>query len=109
MPYVAILYSYVALVGNTSMLTIIGVRLMPVNAKKLSANECDFLCNIGFRIQYMRKKARMSQAQLAERSGLADSTISHLESTSVYGLSIVAIYRIAGALGLEPDQLLKFD
>ena len=51
----------------------------------------------------------MSQFELAEKADLSCATISHLESTSVYGLSIVTMYRLAGALGMEPDQLLKFD
>ncbi|MCL2031016.1 MAG: helix-turn-helix domain-containing protein [Oscillospiraceae bacterium] len=82
---------------------------MPVNAEKLSAEECAFLRNIGFRVQFMRKKAGLSQAALAERSGLADSTISHLESTSVYSVSLVVLFRIAAALGVEPRALLDFD
>ena len=82
---------------------------MPVNAEKLSKNECDFLRNIGFRVQFMRKKAGLSQAELAERSGLADSTISHLESTSVYSVSLVVLFRIASALGIETKALLDFD
>ena len=82
---------------------------MPVNADNLSKAERDFLRNIGFRVQFMRKKAGLSQAQLAERSGLADSTISHLESTSVYSVSLVVLCRIATALGVEPKTLLDFD
>jgi transcriptional regulator with XRE-family HTH domain len=57
----------------------------------------------------MRTKMGLSQAELAERSGLADSTISHLESTSVYSVSLVVLYRIARALGVEPKSLLDFD
>jgi len=82
---------------------------MPVNAEKLSKKERDFLKNIGFRIQFMRKKAELSQAELAERSGLSDSTISHLESTSVYTVSLVTLFRIASALGIEPKTLLDFE
>ena len=82
---------------------------MPVNANKLSKEECDFLRNIGFKVQFMRKKAGLSQAELAEKSGLADSTISHLESTSVYSVSLVVLHRIAAALGVEPKSLLDFD
>ena len=82
---------------------------MPVNAENLSKQEQDFLCNIGYRIQFMRKKAGLSQAELAERSGLAASTISHLESTSVYSVSLVTLYRIASSLGVEPKSLLDFD
>ena len=82
---------------------------MPVNAEKLSNEEREFLKNIGFKVQFMRKKAGMSQAQLAEYSGLADSTISHLESTTVYSVSLVTLHRIASALGVDPKALLDFE
>jgi transcriptional regulator with XRE-family HTH domain len=82
---------------------------MPVNADNLSKEECDFLRNIGFKVQFMRKKAGLSQAELAERSDLANSTISHLESTNVYSVSLVVLHRIASALGIEPKALLDFD
>ena len=36
--------------------------------------EAQFLKNIGFRIQYFRKKANLSQEQLAEKSDLSYST-----------------------------------
>lgn len=51
--------------------------------------EAQFLKNIGFRIQYF--------------------TISHIESSTPYPMSMVAIYRIANALDVAPYQLLKFD
>jgi transcriptional regulator with XRE-family HTH domain len=82
---------------------------MPISRKTYTEEENQFLKNIGFKIQFIRKKRGMSQFELAEKSDLSYATISHLESTSVYGLSIVAIYRIAGALGVTPDQLLRFD
>ena len=71
--------------------------------------EADFLRNIGFRIQFFRKKAGLSQEQLAEKSGLSTSTIGHIESSSPYPMSIVAILHIANALEVEPYQILKFD
>lgn len=71
--------------------------------------EADFLKNVGFRIQFFRKKNGMSQNELAERSGLSYSTISHIESTSSYPMSMLSLHRIAKALGVEPYQLLKFD
>jgi transcriptional regulator with XRE-family HTH domain len=82
---------------------------MPISKKTYTEKEKQFLKNIGFKIQFLRKKAGMSQNELAEKSDLSYATISHLESTSVYGLSIVAIHRIANALGVEPGQLMKFD
>lgn len=71
--------------------------------------EAQFLKNIGFRIQYFRKKANLSQEQLAEKSDLSYSTISHIESTMCYTMSLRTIFRIAGALDVHPYQLLKFD
>lgn len=82
---------------------------MPISKLSYSDEENQFLKNIGFKIQFERKKANLSQEQLAEKSGLSYTTISHLESTSVYGLSIVSVYRIAKALNISPEQLLRFD
>ena len=76
---------------------------------KLNDEESRFLKNIGFRVQFFRKKAEMSQEQLAEKSGLSYSTISHIESTASYTMSIIALYRIAKALGVSPHQLMMFD
>lgn len=77
--------------------------------KSYTAEEAQFLKNIGFRIQFFRKKAGFSQEELAERSGLSYSTISHIESTSSYTLSMLALHRIAKALEVEPYQLLMFN
>ena len=51
-------------------------------------NEANFLKNIGFRIQFFRKKSGLSQEELAEKSGLSYSTISHIESSTPYPMSI---------------------
>ncbi len=71
--------------------------------------EAQFLRNLGFRIQFFRKKKGMSQEELAEQSDLSYSTISHIESTTSYPLSLVALFRIAQALEIEPYQLLQFN
>lgn len=78
-------------------------------AKNYTDEELRFLKNVGFRIQFFRKKKDLSQEELAERSGLSYSTISHVESTASYTISMVALYRIAKALDVEPYQLLRFD
>ena len=48
------------------------------------------------------------QNELAEKADLSYTTISHIESTSSYGMSIIAIYKIAKALDVDPSQLLLF-
>ncbi|KJS50455.1 MAG: transcriptional regulator [Peptococcaceae bacterium BRH_c23] len=80
----------------------------PISSKSYTKEENQFLKNIGFKIQFLRKQRGLSQSELAEKSELSYTTISHLESTSVYGLSVVAIYRIAIALDVDPSQLLMF-
>ena len=80
----------------------------PINRKSYSEDENQFLKNIGFKIQFFRKQRGLSQNELAEKADLSYTTISHIESTSVYGLSIIAIYRIAKALDVDPSQLLMF-
>ena len=82
---------------------------MPISKKTYSEDEKQFLKNIGFKVQFFRRKAGLSQYELAEKADLSEATISHLESTTVYGISVIAVYRIAQALKVGPDQLLKFD
>lgn len=64
-----------------------------------------FLKNIGYCVQFFRKKSGMSQEELAEKSSLSYSTSSHIQSSAAYPMSIVALYRIADALGVAPYQL----
>ena len=83
---------------------------MPVGKSKArTEEEKQFLKNIGFRIQFLRKQRDLSQEELAEKADLSYTTISHIESTVPYGVSIIAIYRIAKALNVEPSQVIKFD
>lgn len=77
--------------------------------RSYTKEEAQFLKNIGFRIQFFRKKMDLSQEQLAEKCDLSYSTISHLESTTPCSVSLRALYQIAVALEVEPYQLLKFD
>lgn len=80
----------------------------PINSKLYTEEEIQFLKNIGFKIQFLRKQRGLSQNQLAEKSGLSYTTISHLESTAAYGVSIISIYRIAQALSVDPSQIFTF-
>ena len=64
---------------------------------------------MGYKIKELREALKMTQEELAEKSGLSYSTISHIESSTPYPMSMVAIYRIANALDVAPYQLLKFD
>ncbi|MDD3193807.1 MAG: helix-turn-helix transcriptional regulator [Oscillospiraceae bacterium] len=80
----------------------------PISSKSYTEEEKQFLKNIGFKIQFLRKQRGISQNELAEKANLSYTTISHIESTSFYGMSIIAIYKIAKALDVDPSQLLLF-
>ena len=61
---------------------------------------------IGKRIQQLRKLKKLSQADLAEFTGMSVSYISHIE-TSIKKASLESLVRIANVLGVTVDQLLN--
>ena len=63
------------------------------------------LLDIGIKIGYYRRRAGMTQAELAEHSGLTLSYISQLESPNLpYCPSVKALFTIAKALGVRPAK-----
>lgn len=68
------------------------------------------LLEIGIKIGYYRRKAGMTQAELAESTGFTLSYISQLESPNLpYCPSIKAIFIIAKALGVKASKLIDID
>ena len=61
---------------------------------------------IGKRIQQLRKLKKLSQADLAEFTGMSVSYISHIE-TGIKHASLESVVRIANALGVTVDQVLN--
>lgn len=82
---------------------------MPIAQKTYTVDEENFVKNIGFKIQFFRKRAGLSQSELAEQVDMSLTTIGRLESFALAAPSLVGLYRIAKALGVNPEQLLKFD
>jgi Predicted transcription factor, homolog of eukaryotic MBF1 len=82
---------------------------MPISREDYTEGEREFINNIGYRIQFFRKRAGLSQAQLAEKIEMSVTTIGRLEGNMLFAPSLVALYRIAQALGVKPEQLLKDD
>ncbi len=68
------------------------------------------LLEIGIKIGYYRRKAGMTQAELAEHTGLTLSYISQLESPNLpYCPSVKALFTIAKALGIKASRLIDID
>lgn len=68
------------------------------------------LLDIGLKIGYYRRKAGMTQAELAEHTEMTVSYISQLESPNLpYCPSIKALFTIAKALGIKANKLIDID
>jgi transcriptional regulator with XRE-family HTH domain len=57
-------------------------------------------------VQQLRKQRHLSQADLADATGLSVAYISHIE-TGIKKASLESIVRIANALGVTVDQILN--
>lgn len=68
------------------------------------------LLEIGLKIGYYRRKAGMTQAELAEYTGMTLSYISQLESPNLpYCPSIRSLFTIAKALGVKASKIIDFE
>lgn len=59
---------------------------------------------LGLNIAYYRRKAHLTQEQLAEKAGLERSRISKTEIAWI-GTSLDVVFKIADALEIEPYKL----
>lgn len=68
------------------------------------------LLDIGLKIGYYRRKTGMTQAELAEHTGLTLSYISQLESPNLpYCPSLKALFTIAKALGVKASKIIDIE
>lgn len=68
------------------------------------------LFDIGLKIGYYRRRAGMTQAELAEHTGFTLSYISQLESPKLpYCPSVKALFTIAEVLGIKASDLINVD
>ena len=65
----------------------------------------DFVA-IGNRLFSIRKKAGMTQAEVAEAAGLSDRAYADIERGTVQKTRLETILRICGALHITPDEIL---
>ncbi len=68
------------------------------------------LLDIGIKIGYYRRKAGMTQQELADQTGLSLSYISQLESPNLpYCPSIKSLFAIAKVLGVKASKIIDID
>jgi transcriptional regulator with XRE-family HTH domain len=54
-----------------------------------------------------RRLARLTQTQLAERSGVSQGTIAAIERGAHSNPTLETAYRLARALGVDPEELFE--
>ena len=72
----------------------------------LMLTKVQFTDKVAQRIKELREQKGMSQEELAHRANLYRTYVGHIE-TKRYSPSGYVIYKIAKALGVTPDELLK--
>lgn len=60
---------------------------------------------MGYRIKEIRELKKMSQEELAQKSGVSRTTISNLENDTDRTTMISTLQKIARALGVTVDQI----
>lgn len=66
---------------------------------------CDFVA-MGNRLFNIRKKAGMTQAEVAEAAGLSDRAYADIERGTVQKTRLETILRICSALHITPDDII---
>ena len=60
---------------------------------------------MGYKIKEVREARKMTQEELAEKSGVSRGTISALENGSVRTTTTKTLFNLAKALGTSVDQI----
>ena len=73
------------------------------------SREREYTLRLGNRVRDARVSAKLSEHELAERSGVNEEMIEALESRPerLSGISLLNLRRIAAALGMSPAELLR--
>ena len=75
----------------------------------ISFDNIDKLTEVGYNITYYRKRAGLTQEQLAEMIGISRSHLSAIEAPNVVrSFSIEVLFNIAEALKIDAYKLLLF-
>lgn len=78
--------------------------------KNMTDEFTEYYINIGLKVSYFRKRARLTQEQLAEKMGVDTSFIGQIEAPNIVkSISLDTLFRIAKALNIPPYKLLYFD
>jgi transcriptional regulator with XRE-family HTH domain len=72
----------------------------------MTSQEAKYLAAFGQRIAELRRKRKLTQEQLAEKSGLTQRTIASIEQGQRWA-RLSTLHKLAKALGVPRYELLK--
>lgn len=79
------------------------------SAKEVSRENRRNYMELGLNIAYYRKRAGLTQEQLAERVDISRSHLSAIEAPNIIRpFSLEILFDLANALGIQPNKLLEF-
>lgn len=79
------------------------------SAKEVSRENRRNYVELGLNIAYYRKRAGLTQEQLAERVDISRSHLSAIEAPNIIRpFSLEILFDLAQALGIQPNKLLEF-
>lgn len=64
---------------------------------------------MGFKIKELREKENLSQAELAQKSGVSQNLIARLESGSLTNTTTDTLFKISKALHVKVEQIFFTD
>ncbi len=79
------------------------------SAKEVSQENRQNYVELGLNIAYYRKRAGLTQEQLAERADISRSHLSAIEAPNIIRpFSLEILFDLANALDIRPSKLLDF-
>lgn len=79
------------------------------SAKEVSEHSRQKYVELGLNIAYYRKRAGLTQEELAERIDISRSHLSAIEAPNIIRpFSLEILFELADALGVGPNKLLDF-
>ncbi len=79
------------------------------SAKEVSPENRRNYVELGLNIAYYRKRAGLTQEQLAERVDISRSHLSAIEAPNIIRpFSLEILFDLSHALGIRPNKLLEF-
>jgi len=69
----------------------------------------DILAHLARNLKYYRAKSALTQAELAQKSGVNRSHLASLETDALPNVSVKTVEKLANALGVTVFDLLKHE